>query len=114
MKKINKLIFDLFKWDYKEMFKAALGTFLFCIALNIFIVPMGLYNGGGLGLSQLIRTLIVGLFSLDVGFDIAGILNYAINIPLFILAYKSVSKTFFSRTLFCVSIQTIFDKAVDC
>ena len=108
MKKINKLIFDLFKWDYKEMFKAALGTFLFCIALNIFIVPMGLYNGGGLGLSQLIRTLIVGLFSLDVGFDIAGILNYAINIPLFILAYKSVSKTFFSRTLFCVSIQTIF------
>lgn len=108
MKKINKLIFSLFKWDIKEMFKAALGTFLFCIALNIFIVPMGLYNGGGLGLSQLIRTLIVEFFKLDVGFDIAGILNYAINIPLFILAYKSVSKTFFSRTLFCVSIQTIF------
>ena len=108
MKRVNNLIYNLFKWDFKEMFKASLGTLLFCFALNIFIVPMGLYNGGGLGLSQLIRTIIVSIFNLDLNFDIAGILNYAINIPLFVLAYKSVSKTFFSRTLFCVSIQTVF------
>lgn len=102
-------IFDkIFKWDLEQFIKAVLGVFLFCFALNVFIVPANLYNGGVLGISQLIRTFLVEAFDLKVNFDIAGILNFVINIPLFILAYKSVSKTFFFRTLFCVSIQTIF------
>lgn len=108
MEKLKKNVDNIFKWNFEEMFKAVLGTFLFSFALNIFIVPMGLYNGGCIGFSQLIRTILVDNFNLDFGFDIAGILNYALNIPLFILAYRSVSKTFFARTLFCVTIQTIF------
>lgn len=108
MEKIKKNVDNIFKWNFEQMMKAVLGTFLFCFGLNIFIVPMGLYNGGCIGFSQLIRTILVDTFNLNFSFDIAGILNYAINIPLFILAYKSVSKTFFARTLFCVTIQTFF------
>lgn len=108
MKKIKNNVTNIFKWNFEEFFKAVLGTLLFCIALNIFIVPMGLYNGGVIGFSQLVRTILVDNFNLNFNFDIAGILNYALNIPLFILAYKTVSKTFFARTLFCVSIQTVF------
>ena len=104
MKRIN----DIFKWNLSQFLKAIVGIFLFCFALNVFIVPMGLYNGGVLGFSQLIRTILVDVFNLNFSFDIAGILNYVINIPLFILAYRTVSKTFFARTLFCVSVQTLF------
>lgn len=104
MNKIN----SIFKWNYMQVFKAVLGIFIFCFALNIFIIPMGLYNGGILGLAQLIRTIIIDNLNIKVNFDIAGLLNFVINVPLFILAYKNISKTFFSRTLFCVTIQTIF------
>lgn len=104
MNKIN----DVFKWNLEQFFKAVLGIFFFAFALNIFIVPMGLYNGGVLGLSQLVRTLLVDFFNINLDFDIAGILNFLINVPLFILAYKSISKVFFARTLLCVFLQTLF------
>lgn len=101
-------ITSVFKWNFNQLFKASLGIFIFCFALNIFIIPMGLYNGGILGLAQLMRTLIVDNLGVSIEFDIAGLLNFMINVPLFILAYKNISKTFFARTLFCVTIQTIF------
>jgi len=108
MTKTNEYLQNIFKWNLSQLLKAIIGIFLFCFALNVFVIPMGLYNGGILGLSQLIRTILLDNFNLKVSFDIAGILNYAINIPLFILAYKKISKTFFARTLFCVTIQTLF------
>ena len=108
MENINCKFKNIFKWDLGQTMEAIVGTFLFCFAINIFIVPMGLYNGGILGLSQLLRTVILEIFPINVKFDIAGLLNFGINIPLFILAYKYIGKTFFSRTLFCVTIQTIF------
>lgn len=102
MKKIDKL----FKWDLKDLTKAVIGSLLFCIAINFFVVPNHLYTGGVLGLSQLIRSMIIDLFKIEISFDFSGIIYYIINIPLFIIAYKKVSKTFFFRTLFAVSIQT--------
>lgn len=98
----------VFKWDIKKLTMATLGEILFCIGLNLFIVPMGLYTGGILGISQLLRTLLVNVFHLKLSFDIAGLINFIFNIPLFIIAYKKVSKTFFIRTLYCVIISTIF------
>ena len=108
MKKFTDKFKNIFKWNLQQLFKAISGIFIFCFALNIFIIPMGLYNGGVLGLSQLIRTFLVNAFEIELNFDIAGILNYVINVPLFILAYRNISKTFFARTLFCVTIQTLF------
>ena len=98
----------VFKWDLKKFTSATIGEILFCIGMNIFIVPMGLYTGGVLGISQLIRSLIFNIFNIKLSFDIAGLINFILNIPLFIIAYKKVSKTFFIRTIWCVSIQTIF------
>ena len=98
----------VFKWNIKKLTMATLGEILFCIGLNLFIVPMGLYTGGILGISQLLRTLIINVFHIKLSFDIAGLINFVFNIPLFIIAYKKVSKTFFIRTLYCVIISTIF------
>ena len=104
----NMILKKLFKWDLKKFFQATIGEILFCIGMNLFIVPMGLYTGGILGISQLIRTLLISIFNINISFDIAGLINFILNIPLFIIAYKKVSKTFFIRTVWCVTISTLF------
>lgn len=100
---MNKLL----KWDLNDFLRAVVGSLLFCLAMNFFIVPNHLYTGGILGLSQLARSIIIDVFKLKITFDFSGLLYYLINIPLFILAYKKVGKTFFFRTLFAVTIQAI-------
>ena len=62
---------------------AIFGTLLFAVAINLFIVPNQLYNGGILGLSQLLRSLLVTLFDINPARDISGIINFILNVPLF-------------------------------
>ena len=103
MKKIIKLI----DWNIKDVIKMLIGSIMFCLAVNIFVVPNNLYTGGVLGIAQLIRSIIVDIFDFKISFDFSGILYYVMNIPLFFLAYKKLSKTFFVRTLLVISIQTV-------
>lgn len=83
-----------------------IGTFLFCFGLNIFITPMHLYTGGIVGLSQMIRT-ILGEYGIHFSGEISGYINMLFNIPLLVLAYKSISKRFFVLTLLSIILQTI-------
>ena len=101
-------IFKLFNWGWFKFSKCILGLFICSLAINLFIVPNNLYTGGTLGLSQLIRTAINSIFKLNINFDISSIIYYLINIPLFVLAYKRISKVFFIRTLFAVSVNSFF------
>ena len=91
MKKILKII----NWKFNDIFKMLFGSFICCLAINIFIVPNHLYTGGILGLAQIIRSIIIDLFHIKSSYDFSGIIYYLINIPLFVLAYKNISKTFF-------------------
>lgn len=84
----------------------AMGAFLFAFGLNVFIVPLGLLSGGVVGIAQIIQSVLKNIIVLD--FDIVGILNFILNIPLFLLAYRNISRKFFWRTAFCVFLQTIF------
>ena len=103
VKKIKKL----FNWKLDDVLRAIIGSLLFCFAINTFVTPNHLYTGGILGLSQLIRSIVNDVFNVNTTFDYSGIIYYLINIPLFIIAYKNISKQFFFRTLFAVSIQAI-------
>ncbi len=96
------------RWNYLELLTALFGLFIYCFAINTFIVPNHLYNGGIMGLSQLIRTVVLKYSNVNVSFDIATPIYYLINVPLFYLAYKKMGKYFFYRTLFSVTICTIF------
>lgn len=84
-----------------------LGTFIFCFALNVFITPLGLYTGGMVGLAQMIRTLLAQA-GIQFSFEISGYINMMFNIPLLILAYKSISRRFFVLTLLSIISQSIF------
>jgi uncharacterized membrane-anchored protein YitT (DUF2179 family) len=83
----------IFNWGWFKFSKCILGIFIFSLAINLFIVPNNLYTGGILGLAQLIRNLINSVFNIKVKIDISSIIYYLINIPLFLMAYKRISKT---------------------
>ena len=108
---INKAktsICSLFKWGWFKFSKCTIGMIIYSLAVNLFIVPNQLYTGGILGLAQLIRTAILTTFNVDFKFDISAVIYYVINIPLFFLGYKKISKTFCVRTLFTVSVNALF------
>ena len=93
-----------------EMLLAVVGGTLFSCGVNILITPLGLYNGGFMGMAQLIRTgLVQGLkLSFLSKYDIAGIIYYIINIPLFYWAWKEMGKMFLFKSLVTVTIQTLW------
>lgn len=97
------------KKEVQQFAGVILGGFLFALSVNLFIVPLDLYSGGIVGIAQILRTIMetIGSIQIPKQFDIAGIINFIINIPLFIMAYKSISRKFFVKTLLCVIVQTI-------
>lgn len=85
------------------------GVLLYAIGMNLFIVPVGLYSGGLMGFCQLIRTVLTRVFHISFGgLDVAGIIYYILNIPLFIVAIRYIGKRFFIKTVICVTAMTIF------
>ncbi len=85
-----------------------LGTFINAAGVNYFIVPVGLYSGGILGVSQLLRTLIAGRVPLPAGVDIAGALYMLLNLPLILLAWRALGRVFVVRTLVCTATSSFF------
>ncbi len=86
----------------------AAGTILFSTAINLFLTPLGLYNGGALGISQLIRTVLIEYLHVPIPakIDISGIVYFILNVPLFLLAYRGVSRLFFLKTGMSVLLTT--------
>lgn len=87
---------------------AVFATFLYALGVNLFIVPMGLYSGGVVGLSQVIRTLLAQRLTLPAGVDIAGILYFLLNIPMLLIGWKELGRGFLARTLVCVGASSFF------
>ena len=85
-----------------------LGTFINAFGVNYFIVPMGLFSGGILGVSQLLRTLIASHVALPAGVDIAGALYLLLNLPLILLAWRALGRVFVVRTLICTLTSSFF------
>ena len=84
-----------------------LGAVIFAFGLNIFIIPLSLYNSGFMGVAQLIRTFIVDVFHLSLGqVDISGFVYLLLNIPLIILAWTKMGRGFFIRTVITIVVQT--------
>lgn len=89
---------------------AVAGSFLFAFGVNMIITPLGLYNGGFMGIAQLLRTFIVQGLHVPVpaGMDLSGLIYFIMNIPLFYLGYRILGKSFAVKTLVTVGIQSLF------
>ena len=85
-----------------------LGSLLLAAAINVFIVPQGLYGGGAYGLCQVIRTLVLRALDLELPFDLAGVLYFCVNIPLFMLAFRALGREFFLKAAICTAANSLF------
>ena len=70
----------------------------------MFVVPAGLYSSGLLGLCQVLRTVLEQYLHISFGtLDISGLIYYVVNIPILLLAWKRIGRTFVLRTLVFVT-----------
>lgn len=99
----------LYLYEGKRTLGGILGAFLYAAGVNLFVVPAGLYSGGIMGICQVIRTLLMEYLHMDFGtVDIAGIIYYLVNIPIFVIAYLKLGKKFFVKTVITVTVITMF------
>ncbi len=95
-------------FELRRLGVAIVGTGIYSLGMNLFIVPAGLYSGGIMGFCQIIRTLLTRDLGLSFGgIDIAGILYYLINIPILIVSWYKLDRMFVLKTLATVSVMTI-------
>ena len=93
---------------FEKFFFCMVGGVLYAVGVNMFIVPFGLYSGGIVGISQLIRTLLADYIRIDFGSkDVAGIIFYALNLPILLYAFPRLEKMFFLRTIVAVTALTL-------
>ena len=95
------------RFELRRIGLAILGTCIYAAGMNLFVVPAGLYAGGIMGFCQIIRTLLTEKLGLRVGVDIAGILYYLANIPILILSWRRLDRSFVLKTVLTVSVMTL-------
>ncbi len=95
--------------ETSNMLWAILGVACYAAAYRWFLVPADLYSGGFTGVSQLIKLFLVEGLGLYVPkeMDLTGSILWCINLPLFVLGYKSIGKKFLYRTIIAVCIQSV-------
>lgn len=93
----------------KKTLACIAGAFLYAAGINLFVVPAALYTGGVMGICQVIRTLLAEFLHLQFSaFDIAGVIYYLINIPIFIVAFTKIGRKFLTKTVISVTAMTLF------
>ena len=92
---------------------ALAGEVLIAAGVNLFIVPLGLYSGGVLGVCQLIRTLLQTYMGMDFGsFDITGILYFIVNIPILIYGYHVLGRALAVKTIICTVAYSVVSSII--
>lgn len=89
-----------FKHQLYQYSLLILGSLLFPIGVTLFIVPWSLNTGGLIGIAQILS------YTLVQGTALSGVFNFLMNIPLFILAWRKLSKNFVYKTLISLVIQS--------
>lgn len=85
------------------------GALIYSVGMNFFVASMGLYAGGVMGISQIIQSIVVEKLHVDLGgFNLSAVLYSLLNVPLFIMAMRSIGKQFLIKTAINVVCVTFF------
>ena len=107
------MIYNTLHNRWLRLVAAVAGELICAVGVRLFIVPLNLYSGGLMGVCQLFRTLMQTYLDLDFGTgDIAGILYFALNVPILLFAYKTLGKHLVFKTLVCTLSYSLFYSVV--
>lgn len=93
--------------NIKDVTYATLGGVLFGLSVNLFLIPATIYNGGVVGIAQLLSDFVVNVMGVNPPFELLGVLNLLINIPILAFAWTRMSKKFVSLSLLSIIGQTL-------
>ena len=101
---------ELSKKKIDRVLMTVIGNLLYAGGVNLMINPIHLYSGGFTGIAQLIRLFLTGFLHIPEipGLDYMGIIYFAINIPLFFMAYKVMGRKFCITTLISIAMASAF------
>lgn len=103
------MIYNTLHNRWLRLVAAVVGELIAAAALNLFIVPLSLYTGGLMGVCQLVRTLLHTYLGINFGaYDIAGILYFLLNIPILLVAYRTLGRNLVLKTLICTVSYSLF------
>ena len=94
VKSKKELVFDYLK----KIFFWVLGTFIVAIALQVFLLPNKIIDGGVIGISMMVSY--ITQYNL-------GLLIFCINIPFILLALKSLGKKFIINTFVATAMLSL-------
>ncbi len=83
-----------------EMLMCIVGTFMYALAVSLFVTPLKFAAGGVTGLGILVNYL--------VPFISTGTFVFVANIPLFIIAWRKFGFRFIARTVFSTALMSGF------
>ncbi len=104
---MNEIKEQFTRKNLQKLFFALCGVAIYCAGTNLFMVPLQLYNGGLVGLAQVIRDILVEVGLISAGVELSGILSFVLNIPLLILAFVSIGRAYFFKTIVCLIVQSV-------
>ena len=101
---------ELSKKKIDRILMTVVGNLLYAGGVNLMINPIHLYSGGFTGIAQLIRLFLTGFLHIPEipGLDYMGIIYFAINIPLFFMAYRVMGRRFCITTLISIAMASAF------
>lgn len=85
---------------YSWVFTTILGSAVFALGFDLFLIPNEMNTGGVSGLSMVIRELL--------GFGSVGVIQIIINLPLFLLGGLKIGKKFFCGSLIGMLSSSLF------
>ncbi|WP_306009298.1 YitT family protein [Bacillus sp. MMSF_3328] len=87
--------------ETKKFVVVLIGAILNAIAMNFFLIPANVYASGFTGVAQLLSSILGGFAS-------TGILLFVLNIPVTILAWKKVGRSFTVYSFLSVFLMSLF------
>lgn len=93
-------------WEQVNVFAAIIiGAFLLALSLNFFLIPANVYASGFAGAAQLVSNILSDYTPIHIS---TGILLLLFNIPVAILGWMKVGKTFTLYSFITVAFTTLF------
>ncbi|WP_019240456.1 MULTISPECIES: YitT family protein [Bacillus] len=95
----------MYQREAKKLIIVAIGALLNAIALNWFLIPANVYASGFAGVAQLVSKIVESFTPFTLS---TGILLFALNVPVTILAWKKVGKSFTFYSFLSVLLMSLF------
>jgi len=89
----------------KKLIIVIIGAFIFAFSMNYFLIPADVYSSGFSGMSQLLSRLFSDYFNIHIS---VGFWLLLLNIPVIILGWRKVGKTFTLYSFISVIFSSVF------